>query len=183
MSTFHSTTERLIDYWRSRSRGGETPLRADVDPADLADVIARVFIIGRVSSGVYPMRLAGDYLSDLHGCDLRARNALSLWAERDRFRLRSALEEARLRPEPIVAKAEVRAEGAQMPMEVLFAPLVGTNGATDRFLGFYQPLSFTSRLAGLPAIELSVTSIRSAGAANEESPRLRLATLHGRRIA
>ena len=129
------------------------------------------------------MRLAGDFVSELHGGELKARNALSLWAERDRSRLRLALEEARRRPEPIVATCEAVAEGASLPMEVLFAPLTGSDGRTDRFLGIYQPLSFTARLAGRPVIELCARNIRSAGAANEEAPRLRLATLDGRRIA
>ncbi|MDP3175176.1 MAG: PAS domain-containing protein [Phenylobacterium sp.] len=183
MSMFHSTTERLIDYWRSRSRAGESPARADVDPSEFADIISRVFILGRSASGVYPVRLAGDYLSELHGGDLRARNALSLWAEADRFRLRAALEEARLRPEPIVATCDVRADGAEMPMEVLFAPLTGVAGAQDRFLGLYQPLGFTAKLGGRLALEMKIRTIRSAGAANEEAPRLRLATLDGRRMA
>jgi hypothetical protein len=180
---FHSTTERLIDYWRSRGRDGRVPTRASIDPADFSELAPQVFILGRAHAGVYPVRLAGGFVAELHKRDLRRQNGLSLWAQKDRSRLQTALEEARRRPQPLVASAEVITEGASMGMEVMFAPLSGLDGDVDRFLGFYQPLAFTARLKGRPAIELVVRSLHRAGPANEEAPRIRLATLDGRRIA
>lgn len=183
MSVFHSTTQRLIDYWRSCALDGRPPSRASVNPADFPALLPQIFMLGRTSSGVYPVRLAGGFVADLHGCDLRRRNGLSLWAERDRSRLHTALEEARHRPEPLVATAEVVTDAASINMEVLFAPLAGLDGGPDRFLGLYQPLSLTARLMGRPAKALAIRALHGAGPANEEAPRLRLATLDGRRIA
>lgn len=183
MSLFHSTTELLIDYWRSCARDGRAPARSAVNPADFPQLLPQIFILGRTASGIYPVRLAGGFVADLHGCDLRRRNGLTLWSERDRPRLQTALEEARRRPEPLVAVAEVLADGASMGMEVLFAPLADQEGGPDRFLGLYQPLGFTARLQGRTARALAVRDLRRAGPANEEAPRLRLATLDGRRIA
>ena len=80
--------------------------------------------------------------------------------------------------------ADIRAIGApSVGMEVLSAPMTGVDGQVDRFLGLYQPIAMIQRLMGRPASELGVRKIQSLGPANEESPRLRLATLHGRRIA
>jgi len=142
-------------------------------------------MLGRAGSGLYPVRLAGGFVADLHGVDLRSRNALSLVRERDRFSLHTALEAARRRPEPIVASVEALTEEASLPLEVLFAPLAGADGSPDRFLGLYQPLATTGRLRGLPVRELAIRAIVSAGPANEEVPvpRLKLATLDGRLIA
>jgi hypothetical protein len=162
---------------------GAAPARASICPAAFAELLPQTFILGRSCSGVYPLRLSGGFVSDLHGRDLRRLNGLALWAERDRSRLQSALEEARLRPEPIVALAEALGEAGSVGMEILFAPLAGPHGDVDRFLGLYQPLGFTARLQGRPALNLSLRALQRAGAANEFVPRLRLATLDGRHVA
>ena len=118
MSMFHSNTELLIDYWRSRAVNGGLPPRSAVNPSDFADLLPQVFVLGRVRSGVYPVRLAGGFVSDLHRCDLRQQNGLTLWSERDRLRLQTALEEARLKPEPLVATAEVLKVISASPTDV-----------------------------------------------------------------
>jgi hypothetical protein len=158
-------------------------MRTSIDPSAFAVAAPQAFILGRTYTGVYPVRLAGGFVSDLHGRDLRRLNGLSLWAERDRSRLQAALEEIRRRPEPLVATAEVMSDAGRVGMEVLFAPLAGPDGDIDRFLGLYQPLGLTARLQGRPALTLALRSLKRAGAANEEAPRLRLATLHGRHVA
>jgi hypothetical protein len=183
MSMFHSTTERLIEYWRGQAAGGGLPPRAAINPADFPDLAPRVFILGRAFTGVYPLRLVGGFVADLHGRDLRRRNGLSLWAERDRPRLQTALEEARRRPEPIVVRADMLSDAGSLAVEILFAPLAGPDGSADRFLGLYQPLGMTHRLHGRPVTSLVVRAIFRDDGADEQGPRLRLATLDGRRIA
>ena len=181
---FHPSTERLIDYWRSKAVNDATPARASVNPGDFLDLLPQVFILGRDGSGRYPVRLAGGFVTDLHARDLRGEDALGFWALSHRLEVKSALEVARRRGEPTVITADIRALGVpSVGMEVLLAPMVGSEGQIDRFLGLYQPIAMIQRLMGRPASELGVRKIQSLGAANEESPRLRLATLHGRRIA
>ena len=179
----HSNTQRMIDYWRSQGGFRGLPVRSAINPADFSTLMTQTFMLGRVASGVYPIRLVGGLVADLHKRDLRGRNMLDLIGERDRFNLHTALETAWRRPEPIVATVEVLTEGPSLAMEVLFAPLAGAGGAPDRFLGLYQPLGMVSRLRGLPAQPFAVRDIRGMGPANEETPRLRLATLDGRHVA
>ena len=91
---------------------------------------------------------------------------------------------ARKRRTPVVVTADIRSHGVpSVGMEVLFAPLRGASGETDRFLGLYQPIAMMARLMGRPAYELGVREIQPLGESNEDMPRLRLATLDGRRIA
>jgi len=180
---FHSNTERMIDYWTARAVQGRAPSRASVQPADFRQLMPQVFILGREGRGQYPVRLAGGFVGDLHGCDLRGVNGLDLWSERDRLRLQTALEEIRARPEPLVAVTETLTDGPSLPMEVLFAPLVAHDGGPDRFLGLYQPTSMVARLMGRTALELSVRRLTRPGAANEEAPRVRLAAIGGRQVA
>lgn len=183
MSMCHPNTEQLIDYWRRRTRPGLSPARTAINPADFANLLPQVVMIGRVCSGIYPIRLAGGLVAELHQRDLRQQNALSLFNASDRMDLQSALEMARRRPEPIVVTATAHGEDVAIGMEMLFAPLAGPEDGPDRFLGLYQPLTMVSRLRGQPIRSFSLEHIRRGGAADEDAPRLRLAAVDGRRIA
>ena len=181
---FHPSTERLIDYWRDRKGDAPTPARADINPGDFTDLLPQVFIAGRERLGRMPFRLTGGFLTDLHARDLRGEDLLSLWALSHRLELKSSLEIARRRCQPVVVTADIRAHGVpSVGMEVLFAPLRGATGETDRFLGIYQPIAMMARLEGRPAYELGVRQIQPLGIGNQEGAQLRLATLDGRRIA
>lgn len=180
---FHANTQRLIDYWTARVQPGRAPSRAAINPGDFRQLMSQTFMLGREGRGAYPVRLAGGFVADLHRADLRGVNGLMLWSERDRMRLQGALEDIRTRPEPLVAMAEVLTDGPSLSVEVLFAPLVAHDGGPERYLGLYQPLAMVSSLKGRPALELSVRALRRPAVANEETAPVRLATLHGRRIA
>jgi hypothetical protein len=54
---FHPSTERLIDYWRSKAVNDGVPARAAVNPGDFLDLLPQVFILGRDEgplSGAWP---------------------------------------------------------------------------------------------------------------------------------
>jgi hypothetical protein len=180
---FHANTQRLIDYWTARAQPGRAPSRAAINPGDFRQLMSQTFILGREGRGEYPVRLAGGFVGELHDRDLRSVDGLKLWSERDRLRLQGALEDIRHRPEPLVVMAEVLTDGPSLSLEVLFAPLAAHDGGPERYLGLYQPLAMVSRLQGRPALELSVRALRRPGAANEVTAPVRLAALHGRRIA
>lgn len=180
---FHSNTQQMIDYWRSKCGLGGLPVRADIDPTEFARLAPQVLVLGRTANGAYPIRLAGGLVADLHDRDLRGLDFLSLVTEMGRLRLHTALEMARRRPEPVVARIEAHTENASMMLEVLLAPLAGGAGSPERLLGLYQPLSLVAALGERPIRRLDIRALRGVGPANEESQYLRLATLDGRRVA
>ncbi len=179
----HPNTERLTEYWQARQQGGEAPWRTDVDPMDFHDLLPQVLIVGRAADGTYPFRLAGGFVSDLHRSDLRGRCLLEMWRPGDRWQLKSALEFARGRPEPLIVSADILADGTpSVALELLLAPLRGQDGDVDRFIGLYQPTGQVSRLLGRPARTLAIAGIsRSNG--GEAAPSLRLASVNGRLTA
>jgi hypothetical protein len=179
---FHSNTQRIIDYWTERSERGRAPSRSAVDPGELRELLPQIFILGREGRGTYVFRLLGGFVGELHGRDLRGASALTLWSERDRPRLQTALEEIRVRPEPLLAMAEVLTDGPSLSLEVLFAPL-SARGGPERYLGLYQPLGPASRLGGRVAQELRIRALRRPEGLRTAAPPLRLATLSGRRVA
>lgn len=178
MSVFHSNTEMLIDYWRERPFRG-----APMDPADFAPLAPQVFVLGRAGPGSYSFRLLGGLVRDLFGQDLRGGSLLELWRPRDVAALRTALEAARRRREPLVAYAHALTARAALPIELLLAPLPGDEIRPDRVLGLVQPMTLVARLQGEPVRTLALERILSAGPAVEPAPHLRLAALNGRRIA
>ena len=179
----HPNTERLTEYWRSRRNEAGLPARADIDPMAFHQLLPQTFIVGRTPQGQYPFRLVGGMVADLHQSDLRGRCLLDLWRAGDRWQLKSALEFARRRPEPVIVNADVLADGVPpLGMEILIAPLAGPTGEVDRFLGHMQPAAPLMRLMGRPARALAIAAIaRSDDGA--EAPSLKLAAVDGRRIA
>lgn len=180
---FHPSTQRLIDYWRSRKGAGLAPARADIDPTDFVTILPQVFILGRKAAGDYNFRLVGGFVGDLHRRDLRGLSFASLWAKETRHTLQAAMETARRRGEPVVVSAEVLAGPYAIGMEVLIAPLTNSAGQVDRFIGLYQPKSPVNHLRGLACQTLNVLSCHPLGeGANDEAPRIRLAAIAGRLV-
>lgn len=179
----HPNTERLTAYWRGKATPGEAARRADVDPMDFHPLLPQTFVVGRSSQGTFPFRLVGGLVADLHRTDLRGRCLLELWRPADRWPLKSALDIARRRAEPVVLTADLVADGVpSVGLEVLLAPMTGPGGEVDRFLGLYQPTAPVARLMGRPVRMLALTAVVSADG-GEAAPALRLAAVDGRRIA
>jgi hypothetical protein len=177
----HPNTERLTEYWRAKAGAYSAPLRADIDPMDFVDLLPQILIVGRREAGDLPFRLIGGLIAQLHQRDLRGTNLLTLWADADRAALRLALEQVRRRPEPLLITGEIRTgEARPVGLEMVLAPLIGVTGEIDRYIGLYQPLGMTARLAGKTVKDLKVRHLSRSG---EDGPRLRLAALDGRRIA
>lgn len=178
----HPNMDRLTEYWRARAGAFVAPQRADIDPMDFVDILPQVLIVGRREAGDLPFRLVGGLIAQLHQRDLRGVNLLTLFNPADRAALRLAVEQIRRRPEPLQITGEIRSDavGGAVGLEMMLAPLIGTDGEIDRFIGLYQPLGMTARLMGRTVSELKLHSLSRSG---EDGPRLRLASLDGRQIA
>ena len=176
----HSKTAELLAYWRSLSRDGLVPARADLDPMAFRELLPQVVMVGRQAPGDYRFRLAGGAVSELHGHIRRGDAALPLWADDDRVQIKAVLEAVTRRCEPVVITAVGEAGPFSLTLEILFAPLANKDGEVDRLLGLYQPLAPIARLHERPIASLSV--IRIAKASGDDAPRLRLAAVSGRLV-
>jgi hypothetical protein len=173
----------MINYWTGLKGEGPAPPRALVDPAAFADIITQAFMIGR-GGGAYPMRLAGALLEDLHKRTLLGADFLALWAATDRPRMAAAIESALRNGEALIAQALGRTiQGHQTKLEIVLAPLAGSDGVVDRVLGFYQPISPLFRLQGEAIERLFLLDIAFADSGLAPPAPLRIAAVDGRRIA
>ena len=178
----HSSTQTLIDYWQARRVGRYAPTRASIDPMDFPALLPQVLIIGRKFPGEYLFRLAGGFVTDLHGRDLRGVDFTSLWAQNARLPLKSALEFSRRQAEPVHVVADAQAGAHTLPLEITFLPLSNAEHLVDRFLGFYQPTAPVTRLQGQPADRLALVLLGGQSAPELDQPRIRLATVGGERV-
>ncbi len=62
---------RFLDYWRGKCVGGALPHRRDIDPTDIAPLLAAVFLVD-VESGAFRFRLVGQDIVTRYG-NLRGR--------------------------------------------------------------------------------------------------------------
>ena len=183
---FHSNTEQLIDYWRQRRGNAAVPQRSAIDPTDFAQLLPQVVILGRRGPGQYHFRLAGGFVSDLHGRGLRSEDLMRIWRLDDRTQVQLALESIRRRSAPLVIETEAEAlsdSPGLMSLEIVLMPLAGVNGEVDRMLGLYQPTSPAAALRGHPIRPFKLNAIRTVGDDGEgQLPQLRLAAVNGRSI-
>jgi hypothetical protein len=180
---FHSNTELLIGYWRTRKGAGTVPARAAISPADIVAILPQIFILGHTSQGPFTVRLSGGFIVDLHGRELRGEDFVSLWAPAAREALQLALEAAHRHTDPLVIVAEASSASGSSRMELMVAPLRGAGGEVDRLIGLYQPLTPIAALASEPTEPLRLRGVVGASASGKRPTPLRLAAVHGRQIA
>jgi hypothetical protein len=157
----HAQSETLLAYWRARRLGGAAPHRADIEPADIANLLGHIFILRRVDPQHHTFRLAGTELCDLYQREFRDQNFLSLWRGHDVTHIQSLLEStlAGVSPASVVARA-FTLDLHQLPVEISFLPLRGPEGMVDRVLGLFQPLDDVTQLRGQPLIRMGLKEIR-----------------------
>jgi hypothetical protein len=177
-AVFHSNTQAMINHWRALRGAAPAPAREAIDPADLAEILTQVFLLGRTSP-VLPFRLAGGLLTDLHGRSLRGESFLDLWGWPSRAAVRDAVVSTVRDREPVVIYADAAAAGGVLELEIFLAPLAGPEGVLDRLLGLYQPLGGLDVLRGEPVGPLAHRFALRLGAGLPQPPRLRLAAVNG----
>lgn len=176
----HSSTQALTDYWQARRTGAGAPTRASINPMDFPKLLPQVFMLGRRAPGDYAFRLAGGFVGDLHGRDLRHVDFLSLWSTNARLSLQTTLEHARRLGQPVQITADAQAGGHALPLEIVLLPLANSQGVIDRFLGLYQPMAAVQRLRGLAVERLALVGFGHGE--QMEGPRIRLAAIGGERV-
>lgn len=176
VQVFHSDTHRLVEYWRSLKAGPGAPPRSRFDPCGRPDLLPRMFVTG-YAEGEAPLRLVGETLRELWRSDLRGLDLRDLFREYDRAKLDLALGAAAKAAEALV----LRAEGGGVEVEILVAPLAGSDGRTERLFGCLQVLG-GAPISGERSV--GTLALRSAASASSPAPaKPRLAAVDGRLLA
>jgi hypothetical protein len=67
--------QRLYDYWLTRRREGIAPLRCDIDPVDIPELLPNLFLLDVIGDAEdFVFRLAGTLVEDAFSMALRGRS-------------------------------------------------------------------------------------------------------------
>ncbi len=124
-------------YWSALYDGDAVPLRSQIDPRGLENILSYTFILERVAPGVARFRLAGQHLHALAGMEVRGMPISSFFAGSARAEMSAALETVFDKPaiaELSLAVARTRL-GEHGEGRMILLPLRNETGQVNRILG------------------------------------------------
>lgn len=126
----------LLEYWERLRAGRIAPMRSQLDPGDLEDILEHTFILERLDEGNIRFRVAGMQLCELMGMEVRGMpaNAIIDPDGRDAF---DAIAERIFRQPEIIRLALTCPRIGLPPLdaEMLLLPMQNDLGDITRVLG------------------------------------------------
>ncbi len=126
-------------YWEALRQDGEIPLRRDIDPRGIEEVLSSTFLIERVAPGMARFRIAGMDLSDVMGMDVRGLPLSVVFVPEARAALASKLEQ--VFHSPAIMEMTLQASGGlikpSLSAKLLVLPLRDETGQIRLALGCF----------------------------------------------
>jgi hypothetical protein len=126
-------------YWEALRQDGEIPLRRDIDPRGIEEVLSSTFLIERVAPGMARFRIAGMDLSDVMGMDVRGLPLSVAFVPEARAALASKLEQ--VFHSPAIMEMTLLASGGlikpSLSAKLLVLPLRDETGQIRLALGCF----------------------------------------------
>lgn len=124
-------------HWEDIRGRRLVPARSEVEPRALQGALAHVFVLERISTGLARFRIAGSYLGDLMGTEVRGLPASAIFEPGSRERLSDAMQA--VFDDPSVVRLELGAakgfgRGA-LSGDMMLMPLRSDLGEISRALG------------------------------------------------
>ncbi len=126
----------LLEHWERLRAGRIAPMRSEIDPRAIENVLEHAFILERPASGVARFRIAGMQLADLMGMEVRGMPAETIINAEDRPQFQAILNGLFQDPEIIqldLATAQPGQTGIRA--EMLLLPMKNDQGEISRVLG------------------------------------------------
>ncbi|MGV3553212.1 PAS domain-containing protein [Rhizobium sp.] len=132
----HKTTETVFNYFNALRAERSAPLRSEIDPAALKNVLPDIFILEKKRDGIVRFRLAGTRICLILGRELREHAFTEIWDEPVSHRMRLAADTVLANRSALeVAVTAFDDEGETMPLEMLMLPLFSNEDHCDRIFG------------------------------------------------
>lgn len=147
IATLHPQSKALLGSWNSiNGLGSDYKGKSDIN-LNVNEIVERLFMIQRVSEGIFVFKTAGKELKDWTGRDLLEHEIGSIFHGSDKNLIRALLEASFVSQSPAIAK--IIAHGADIrqksEIEILFLPLLDDKGPA-KFLGLFQPCDEAMKL-------------------------------------
>ena len=124
-------------YWTALLTGAGVPMRSQVDPRGLENILEYTFILERIAPGLARFRLAGSHLNKLAGMEVRGMPLTSFFEAEARDDVTSTLEQ--VFAAPAVTELGLVSKGKlgrmQLQARMILLPLKSDLGDITRVLG------------------------------------------------
>ncbi|MEI2383974.1 PAS domain-containing protein [Breoghania sp. JC706] len=157
----HATTQALYDYW-NRLRGSKpAPERSEIEPGDIRTVLGDTFILEAVEDETYRFRLAGTRMCAAFCRELKGRDFLRMWTDKDHEAMETMLQAITKDAAAAVLGVEGRTDrGQTVGMEVLLLPLRMRDQGYSRILGSCTMMEKPYWVGIHPVVKQSISSLR-----------------------
>jgi hypothetical protein len=147
----HKNSHLLVGYWSRLRRGRAVPDQTDIDPRAIKRMLSQVFILESSDPARAAFRLAGTWLCDRFGFELKGTSFLGTWESQSRSAIVLLLKQSLASRQPVcISSIGSTSDCAMTEIEIVLAPLsFGSTGPT-RFLGMVQFLGDSGGAAGRP---------------------------------
>jgi hypothetical protein len=127
---------RLAGYWQGLRAGRERPSRADIDPADIIDLLPWFYIVDCIDPAESIIRLAGTALRTLYGMELTGRRTQELTPPQFRRTRQWRIQAAATQPCGMwFLREHSFATGLVDEIETLFLPITPGLPMLGQFIG------------------------------------------------
>ncbi len=124
-------------YWTALLTGDSVPMRSQIDPRGLENILEYTFVLERIAPGLARFRLAGSHLNKLAGMEVRGMPLTSFFDPAARDQIKAVSEQ--VFAEPAIANLHLESSGrlgrVQLQARMLLLPLKSDLGDVSRILG------------------------------------------------
>ena len=157
----HGASRILFEYWDEIRAERPAPERGDIQPSAIKSVLGDTFILELTKGNTYRYRLAGTRLCSLFCRELKGRNFLDGWQDKDRHAVIAMLSAITQDGAAAVISFAGKTElGQNVDLELLLLPIRVQGEGCTRILGCMAPLKRPFWLGAQPITRFSTTSLR-----------------------
>lgn len=124
-------------YWTALLTGDGVPMRSQIDPRGLENILEYTFVLERIAPGLARFRLAGSHLNKLAGMEVRGMPLTAFFDPSARSGVQDALEQ--VFASPAIAELSLNSGGAlgrpRLQARMILLPLKSDLGDVSRVLG------------------------------------------------
>ncbi|MCG7518284.1 PAS domain-containing protein [Ruegeria sp. Ofav3-42] len=124
-------------YWTALLSGDGVPMRSQIDPRGLENILEYTFVLERIAPGLARFRLAGSHLNKLAGMEVRGMPLTAFFEPAARDQIKDVLEQ--VFAQPAIANLTLESSGklgrVQLQARMILLPLKSDLGDVSRVLG------------------------------------------------
>lgn len=151
-------TDKLYDYWRTKSDGHSVPERKDLIMSEMTKFIPEFMILERSNQGA-SFRLAGSDVCSTHRSELRATPLRSLFAYQDRRSLDVLIEKIFDRQAAFRISTRVKSEMGYAEFDTVLLPLGNGEEGVSRIAGAQSTTSVPASTWWLGSYNVGLHSV------------------------